>query len=126
MKKPFLDYMGREVAEKSHKFTDYYAVLNIPHFASDDEIRKAYHKERYTPDSEKHKAYQVLTNPLNRFLYDQQLLICIENWNGPTYKPFILIESSYLKVQTAQIKKNTPEEEVKEWIQVLTEMCLVK
>ncbi len=64
---------------------DYYAILEIPPIATQEEIRQAYRKlaRRYHPDShseeasaekfqEVHEAYSVLGNPGRRQAYDQR------------------------------------------------------
>lgn len=66
---------------------NYYQILEIPHAAQADEIKKAYRKQafKWHPDhnngskesNERFKkiaqAYEVLSNPLKRRLYDQDL-----------------------------------------------------
>jgi Ca-activated chloride channel homolog len=62
---------------------DYYAVLNVPLYADDDEIKKAYREKArdYHPDSghgdaerfrEVQEAYEVLRNEILRRAYDRQ------------------------------------------------------
>lgn len=64
---------------------DYYAVLELPEDASEEEIRKAFRTmaKRYHPDVNSsqdaearfllvHKAYEVLMNRQKRFVYDQE------------------------------------------------------
>jgi len=63
---------------------DYYAILNVKKGASDDELKKAYRKSalKYHPDKNKSpgaeekfkeigEAYDVLSDPKKRQIYDQ-------------------------------------------------------
>jgi len=81
------------------KFRDYYDILKIPRTASDEEIKKAYHRlaREHHPDlhSEKDKhvrtqrmhevneAYAVLSSKEDRAKYDQ----FGENWKGGAPSP---------------------------------------
>jgi len=74
-----------QIGEKKTKMgKDYYAILNVKKGASDDELKKAYRKSalKYHPDKNKSagaeekfkeigEAYDVLSDPKKRQIYDQ-------------------------------------------------------
>jgi curved DNA-binding protein len=79
------------------QFKDYYAILGVPHDASEEEIKKAFRRlaRRYHPDVAKDKktaeakfkeineAYEVLGDKANRQKYDQLGM----DWQQPSPAP---------------------------------------
>ena len=93
----------------SHVYIDYYAVLNLPQHATQEEVRRAYrkkvmdcHPDLYPDDSEKlrlfntvKEAYETLTHPQKKEIYLQ------ERWrrkaSGLSVESTIFSPSEYLK-----------------------------
>ncbi len=76
---------GRQIEEVEIRYPDLYDMLGVTKYASDDEIRKAYHHQarRWHPDLNKSsgasghfetltKAYDVLRDPAMRTRYDER------------------------------------------------------
>jgi hypothetical protein len=76
---------GKEINEVQIKYPDLYKLLGVTQYATEDEIRRAYHIEarRWHPDLNKSaaatdhfetltKAYEVLRDPEMRLRYDQR------------------------------------------------------
>lgn len=84
---------------------DYYKILGIPSGANEDEIKKAYRKMalKYHPDKNKEpnaeekfkeiaEAYDVLSDPKKRSLYDQYGEEGKKVYSGPNLDPRVSLE----------------------------------
>ncbi|CAI5466727.1 unnamed protein product [Closterium sp. Yama58-4] len=96
---------GRQPSKKSNN-TRYYEVLGVPQGASADELKKAYRKAaiKNHPDKggdpEKFKelaqAYEVLSDPEKREIYDQYGEDALkEGAGGPMHDPFDIFSSFF-------------------------------
>jgi len=98
---------------------DLYELLTIPKTASENDIKKAYRKLafQYHPDKNKEpeaiskfkeisEAYEILTNPKKKKLYDQFGYDAIQENDFPTMNPLDLFQSLFNVDFTQQMKGN--------------------